>query len=83
MSSLTIHTIDSVLDARLSEEAKRRKISKNSLVKELLASSLGLRVEGLSRNDYREFCGCWGPEEKIAFDSAQASNSRVDAGDWA
>jgi hypothetical protein len=44
MGSITIHEIDPVLDPRLSSVAKERGKSKNLLVKELLASSLGLAL---------------------------------------
>ena len=82
MSSITIHEIDEGLDRRLSDEARRRDTSKNRLVKELLAASLGLRVEGRYADDYREFWGLWCAEEAAAFDAAQADNARVDAEDW-
>ena len=59
MSSLTIHALDSILDQRLNEEARRSKKSKNQFVKDLLAASLGMPVEGRYADDYREFCGLW------------------------
>lgn len=82
MSSITIHALDAGLERRLAEEARRRKKSKNQLVKELLASSLGMRVEGAYADDYREFCGLWSAEEAAAFNAAQADNSQVDPADW-
>lgn len=45
MSSITIHEMDPVLDRRLSALAKEQGKSKNLLVKELLASSLGLPTQ--------------------------------------
>ena len=82
MGSITIHKIDTVLDQRLTEEARRRKTSKNNLVKELLARSLGLAVDGNMPDDYREFCGLWAAEEYAEFTGRQAHNSRIDPGDW-
>ena len=82
MSSITIHDLDRELDRRLSDEAKRRKTSKNRLVKELLAASLGLPVSGGYADDYREFCGLWTAEEAAEFDMNQASNRRIDQDDW-
>ncbi len=82
MSSITIHDLDRDLDRRLSDEAKRRKTSKNRLVKELLAASLGLPVSGRYGDDYREFCGLWTAEEAAEFDVNQAGNRRVDEDDW-
>ena len=82
MASITIHAIDSELDRRLAEEARRRKTSKNRLVKELLARSLGLPVAGKMPDDYREFCGLWTAEEYAEFNARQAENSRIDTDDW-
>jgi len=82
MSSITIHALDSSLDLRLTEEARSRKKSKNQLVKELLARSLGMRVDGRYADDYREFCGLWSAGELAAFNATQTENSSVDAMDW-
>jgi hypothetical protein len=82
MGSITIHTLDTELDLRLTEEARRRKTSKNRLVKELLARSLGMPARGYFADDYREFCGVWTPDERAAFEKHQADNARVDAEDW-
>lgn len=82
MPSITIHAITPELDLRLSQEAKKRRYSKNALVKELLSQALGLPVDGQYADDYRQFCGRWTVEEKAAFDAAQAGNSQVDPADW-
>ncbi|MGA2548313.1 MAG: hypothetical protein ABSF43_17340 [Rectinemataceae bacterium] len=82
MSSITIHELDEELDRRLSDEARRRKRSKNALVKDLLARSLGLPTEGLEDDDYAEFCGLWSPEECQAFDAATRDNGRIDEAEW-
>lgn len=82
MSSITIHAIDTKLDERLAEEARRNKKSKNQLVKDLLSHSLGLSTGGTYADDYGEFCGEWTIHEKQAFDVLQEDNSRTDPGDW-
>jgi len=82
MSSISIHTIEKGLDQRLTEEARRNKKSKNMFVKELLAHSLGMPVEGRYADDYREFCGIWTSAERESFESFQKDNAQVDAGDW-
>lgn len=82
MGSITIHALDEALDLRLSQEARSAKKSKNRLVKDLLAQSLGLKIEGAFSDDYREFCGIWSDAEHEAFLASQADNSRIDAGDW-
>ncbi|MFP4562908.1 MAG: hypothetical protein ACLFRY_06315 [Spirochaetia bacterium] len=82
MSSITIHDLDAELDRRLSDEAKRRRTSKNRLVKELLAKSLGLPVSGSYSDDYREFCGLWAAEDLEEFNASQADNRCIDEEDW-
>ncbi len=82
MSSITIHAMDADLEQRLTEEARLRKKSKNQLVKDLLAGSLGMRVQGKFADDYREFCGLWSAQDLVAFNVLQAGNSEVDEADW-
>ncbi len=82
MSSITIHELDTVLDRRLSEEAKRNQISKNQFIKETLSRALGLPVSGRFVDEYREFCGVWTSVEQDTFNSFQAENVQIDAGDW-
>ena len=78
MGSFTIHTLDKALDLRLTNEARRNKKSKNQLIKEILAKSLGLPVEGRLTDDYREFCGLWDLTEQERFNELQKDNSRLD-----
>jgi hypothetical protein len=82
MSSLTIHSIDVVLDDRLTEEARKNKKSKNQLIKEILARSLGMTEGGLYSDDYREFCGVWTTAEHQAFEASQTGNASIDTEDW-
>ncbi len=82
MSSITLHSLDAELNLRLTEEARKNKKSKNNYIKGLLSHSLGISAAGCHADDYREFCGMWTVEERAAFDSFQADNSQVDAGDW-
>jgi len=83
MSSFTIHAIDPELDRILSERARERTVSKNRLIQELLADSLGLAVEGELPDDYREFAGLWSDAELVEFEAATASDSVVEPADWA
>ena len=82
MSSITIHNIDKELDLKLTQTAKEERISKNKLIKNILARASGLPVDGAGADDYREFCGLWSDEETDEFDHVQLENSRVDEGDW-
>lgn len=78
--AFTIHGIDRELDRRLTERARRENISKNRLVKTLLARAVGL--EPKVDDDYREFLGLWSQAERELFERRQADNERVDDRDW-
>jgi len=82
MSSITIHELDSLLDRRLTEEAKRSRKSKNQFIKDSLSRVVGLPSEGRYADDYRDFCGIWSSAEREEFDAFQSENARIDAGDW-
>ena len=82
MGSFTIHHLDAELDLKLTQEAKRAKKSKNQLIKELLARSLGMPEGEVYADEYREFCGLWSSTEKEAFDALQEKNSSIDPQDW-
>jgi len=82
MASITIHSIDAALNERLTQESRRRKTSKNQLIKELLAREMGLPVGDAYADDYREFCGTWTVAEAAEFEKSQVDNTRVDAEDW-
>ena len=78
----TVHGVSQELDRKLAERARREGVSKNQLVKELLARALGLAEPDRKNDDYREFVGLWSQAEKEAFDRRQASNRRIDEEDW-
>lgn len=82
MSSFTIHNLDADIDMQLTIEAKKNKKSKNQLIKELLAKSLGLAVQNSYVDDYGEFCGLWSAEEAREFTAAQEDNNRIDNEEW-
>lgn len=82
MSSITIHDIDDTLNEKLATEARRRQMSKNTLIKQLLAEKVGIPVDGAYTDDYRQFVGLWTAEEHAAFEKSQIENASVDPGDW-
>jgi hypothetical protein len=78
----TVHGVSEELDRKLAERARREKVSKNQLVKSLLARALGLAIPDRENDDYREFLGLWSRSEKEAFDRRQEGNRRIDEEDW-
>lgn len=79
--AFTLHDIDPELDRKLTDRARRENLSKNQLVKRILARAMGMSKRG-ANDDYREFLGQWSAEEKATFDRRQAENERVDHGEW-
>lgn len=82
MSSITIHDIEDALNEKLTIEARQRQVSKNALIKQLLAEKMGLPIQGSYADDYREFVGLWTAEERVAFEKSQVKNDSVDHSDW-
>jgi len=80
--AFTIHGIDQELDKRLTERARQERISKNRLVKTLLARAMGLVPSDRENEDYREFLGVWSQADKDSFDRVQSDNERVLDEDW-
>lgn len=80
--SITIHDIAPELNERLAEQAKMRGISKNTLVKQLLARAVGFKGDNGYTDDYREFCGIWTAAEHAEFEASQEENAAVDPEDW-
>jgi hypothetical protein len=81
MASITIHEIDDVLNERLTQEARRRKKSKNQLIKEILAREMGLPVGVAYADDYREFCGVWTVAETAEFSAPTMDGRQMDPKD--
>ena len=80
--SITIHEISPELNERLSRRARQEGISKNRLVKDLLAQAVGLPASGGYSDDYLEFCGVWTAAEHSEFEASQLDNMKVDSEDW-
>ena len=80
--AFTVHGMDPELEVKLTQRAKREGISRNQLVKQLLARAMGYSDMNPEDDDYREFLGCWTQEEKDAFDKVQLENQRIDDEDW-
>ena len=82
MSSITIHSIEPELNEKLNAMAASKGMSKNRLIKELLAQSAGMSTGTGQENEYHQFCGVWNREEHERFTAAQEENARGDPGDW-
>jgi hypothetical protein len=82
MASFTIHDIDAALDRRLAERSRQQGVSKNQLIKDLLAQATGLPVAGRFADDYGEFCGLWTATDVQEFQRGSSGNDQINPEDW-
>lgn len=83
MKSVTIHGLDDELDKRISQEAKKKGLSRNKTVKLILAQSLNLSDKKIDHSsDFKEFLGIWSEEDAKEFESAVVDFSKIDESDW-
>ena len=80
--AFTIHGLDEKLDDKLTERARRERMSKNKLVKKLLARAMGMESGSKELDEYREFLGRWTLEDLNEFEQRQIENRRIDKVDW-
>jgi plasmid stability protein len=85
MKSISVHGIDGETEKALKERAKKRGLSVNKAVKELLAESLGLGDRPKDKDNraaFADLCGIWTPEEAEEFQAASSDLKSVDSKDW-
>jgi len=66
MKSISVHGIDEETEKLILERARKRGVSVNKIVKELIAESLGLDPSGRDRDNraaFADLCGVWTQEE--------------------
>ena len=82
---ITIQNIDDRTARRLSEEVKRRGVSVNTLVLQLVREGIGLDRGGPQRQVYHDLdalAGTWSDEETTEFLNSLADFGRVDESLW-
>ena len=57
MKSITVHNLDESLDAEIKKLARKKGISLNKTIKNLLRESVGLDKENNHRKDFAGFLG--------------------------
>jgi len=84
MLSITIHAIEEPLARRLEATAKREGKSLNQTVKDILASSLGLRAapKAKVRNDLSRFCGALSDADAKALRENLKAFEQIDEEMW-
>ena len=83
MKTLTIRNVPKRLAEALDRERRRRDVSLNRTVLELLGRSLGTDGQGPRRNGLAKLAGTWSPEDQRRFDAAVAPFEKIDDDMWA
>lgn len=83
MKSITIHGLDSTLDALIRDKAKRHGTSLNKAIKRTLKESLGDLDDKESRKaEFVEFCGFWSAKDEKEFQIKTKHLETIDTEDW-
>lgn len=81
-SYLTVRNLPPRMAEALDAEKRRRGISLNQTVIELLESSLGIDVTGAPRNGLKRLAGVWTEEELAEFERTVGPSAQVDPELW-
>lgn len=82
MSHLTVRNLPSNLAEALRKEKRRRGISLNQTVIDLLAHSLGVTPQARRSNGLARLAGTWTAEELDRFEAAVAMTEEIDEEIW-
>jgi hypothetical protein len=84
MAALTLRGLDAVAAARLKEEARKRGVSVNALLRSLVEEQLSLRPRARRRrhDDLDHLAGTWSADDASRFAAATAPFERVDLELW-
>ena len=82
MKTMTIRNVPSELSAALEAERRRRGLSLNRTVLNLMQEALGVSTGGSRSNGLRRLAGCWSEDEFMEFEQAIAPFSEVDEDLW-
>jgi hypothetical protein len=79
---LTVRKVPPEISRALEKEKKRRGVSMNQTVIELLGQGLGVGFPEGRRNGLRRLAGTWSKQEQAEFEAAVAATGQVDAELW-
>ncbi len=85
MAAISVRGVDDQLDAALKDEARRRGLSVNRLVLDLLRQELGLspgRDRRPKRHDLDHLAGSWADAEVAEFERNTAEFEQIDEALW-
>jgi hypothetical protein len=82
MKALTIRNVQPKLARALEREAKRRDLSLNQTVLDLLTQALGIEPGTVRSNGLKKLAGTWTDAELAKFESDTAAFAQIDAELW-
>lgn len=82
MKTMTIRNVSAELSAALEAERRRRGLSLNRTVLNLMQEALGVSVGGSRSNGLRRLASSWSEDEFRDFEQAIAPFSEVDEDLW-
>ena len=82
MKHLTVRRLPPELGKALEREKRRRGVSLNQTVIDLLEQGLGFGPEGRRENGLRRLAGTWSARELSEFERALAPTEQIDAELW-
>jgi hypothetical protein len=82
MKTMTIRNVPPDLATALDSERRRRGLSLNRTVLELMRQALGLDGDGLHSNGLRQMAGTWSEAEFRQFEKNVAPFARIDDELW-
>lgn len=82
MAAMTLRGLDDLTASRLKSEARKRGVSVNALLKQLVRQGLGLERGRGPYTDLDALAGTWTEEEAVEFARATDSFERVEPEAW-
>ena len=82
MSSITLHNLDSELERRIRETARKNQTSLNQTIKTILREALHIEKQSSNRYDFSDLANTMTEDEAREFEEANRSFSQIDQELW-
>jgi hypothetical protein len=84
MKSITIHGIDTLLDDKIKEKAKREGISINKVIKKILGEALGFNSTATDNHekDFLDLFGTWSKKDEQEFNERTQIFEIINPEEW-
>ncbi len=84
MKSITIHGLDDELDQSIRQRARKKGLSINKTLKEVLGEVFKTPVNRLqdNREEFVDLCGVWSEDDVLEFRNRLQECESIDKSDW-